>query len=216
VAHKSPVRHEPHSGLRATDSEHASAIEAGLPTQAVRSAGFFCSSGLGWQGVQDGDGKAPLSPSVSRRNCREDGQQAVLFFPENFSKDHKCATKGVFLLAMELNDDSIPTEEDIAMSLAAITGINTEDTLRLNVVINGMTLQALVDTGSTHTFIHDELAQNLGLHITRRPGLSVKVANGERVMSPGVCHATPVRLEPRWFRSGPGSQVAQNLGSSQF
>jgi len=95
---------------------------------------------------------------------------------------------------MEPNDDSIPTEEDIAISLAAITGINTEDTLRLNVVINGMTLQALVDTGSTHTFIHDELAQNLGLHITRRPGLSVKVANGERVMSLRVCRATPVHI----------------------
>jgi len=79
VAHKSPVRHEPRSGLRATDSEHASAIEAGLPTQAVRSAGFLCSSGLGRQGVQDGDGEAPLSPSVSGRNCREEGQQAVLF-----------------------------------------------------------------------------------------------------------------------------------------
>ena len=70
---------------------------------------------------------------------------------------------------MEPNNDSIPTEEDIAISLAAITGINTEDTLRLNVVINGMTLQALVDTGSTHTFSHDELARNLGLHITWRP-----------------------------------------------
>ena len=91
------------------------------------------------------------------------------FCPKFFSKDHKCATKGVFLLAMDPDDDSLPIEDDIRISLAAITGINTEDTLWLNVVINGMTLQALVDTGLTHTFIHDELARNLGLHITRRP-----------------------------------------------
>jgi len=37
---------------------------------------------------------------------RANGQ--CYFCPENFSKDHKCATKGVFLLAMDNDDDSEP------------------------------------------------------------------------------------------------------------
>jgi len=104
----------------------------------------------------------------------------VLFCPENFSKDHKCATKGVFLLA-------------------ALTSINTVDTLRLSVVVAGVQLQALVDTGSTHTFIHEEVARCLGLPIEYRPGISVKVANGERVTSPGVCKGTKIDIGRNTF-----------------
>lgn len=61
-------------------------------------------------------------------------------------------------------------------------------------VIQGVKLQALVDTGSTHTFIHDEMARRLGLNIAFRPGISVKVANGDCVMSPGVCRNTAVAI----------------------
>ena len=104
----------------------------------------------------------------------------MLFCPENFSKDHKCATKGVFLLA-------------------ALTGINTVDTLRLSVVVAGVQLQALVDTGSTHTFIHEEVARHLGLPMEYRPGISVKVANGERVTSPGVCKGTKIDIGKNTF-----------------
>jgi len=78
--------------------------------------------------------------------------------------------------------------------LAAITGINTEDTLRLSVRVAGVQLQALVDTGSTHTFIHEEVARRLGLLIEHRPGISVKVANGDRVTSPGVCKGTKIGI----------------------
>lgn len=121
------------------------------------------------------------------------------FCPEKFSKDHNCATKGVFFLSLDEEDDSEPTEEDIGISLTALTGINIDDTLRLTVVINGMTLQALVDTGSTHTFVHEELTRKLVLHISQWPGLSVKVAIGDRVVSPGVCQNTTVQIEQDSF-----------------
>ena len=86
---------------------------------------------------------------------------------------------------MDNDDDSEPTEEDIGISLAALTGINTVDTLRLSVVVAGVQLQALVDTRSTHTFIHEDVARRLGLPMEYWPGISVKVANGERVTSSG-------------------------------
>jgi len=46
-----------------------------------------------------------LSPEEIAEN-RANGQ--CYFCPEKFSKDHKCATKGVFLLAMDNDDDSEP------------------------------------------------------------------------------------------------------------
>jgi len=89
---------------------------------------------------------------------------------------------------------TVSLEDDIGISLAAITGINTEDTLRLSIRVAVVQLQALVDTGSTHTFIHEEVARRLGLLIEHRPGISVKVANGDRVTSPGVCKGTKIGI----------------------
>jgi predicted aspartyl protease len=45
---------------------------------------------------------------------------------------------------------------------------------------------ALVDTCSTHTFIREAMATQLGLQVTPRLGLSVKVANGDNVASNGI------------------------------
>ena len=53
---------------------------------------------------------------------------------------------------------------------------------------------ALVDSGSTHTFIRDAIVPRLGLHVTPTAGLLVKVANGEKVLSGGVCSQTPLTV----------------------
>ena len=105
------------------------------------------------------------------------------FCTEQFGPDHKCATKGVFLL--ELDDDA--TEEEAANNLGishhALTGISTAKTMQLRVRLGDTELLALVDSGSTHTFLDDATVRRLGLHITPRPGLSVKIANGDRISS---------------------------------
>jgi predicted aspartyl protease len=71
--------------------------------------------------------------------------------------------------------------------------------MMLQVVIGGIQLRALVDTGSTHSFVHSEVAARLGLSITKRAGLSVMVANGDQVCSPGVCLATDVLIQDLRF-----------------
>jgi predicted aspartyl protease len=67
--------------------------------------------------------------------------------------------------------------------------------MQLMITIAGTELRALVDSGSTHTFIHDAVVHSLGLDIVHQPGLSVKVANGERLQSYGPCKATTVTIQ---------------------
>jgi hypothetical protein len=106
--------------------------------------------------------------------------------PEKYSADHKCSSKGVFLLEMEDNEDEETALVDLGISLHALTGIDVNNTMKLHVAVQGLTLVALVDTGSTHTFIQEAVASRLGIQVDPRPGLSVKVANGDRVTSSGV------------------------------
>jgi hypothetical protein len=69
---------------------------------------------------------------------------------EKFSNDHKCKAKGVFLL--ELDDDIEPEAvvDDLGIFLHALTGINVTNMMKLQVIVVGQALMALVDTGSTH------------------------------------------------------------------
>jgi len=111
--------------------------------------------------------------------------------PEKFSREHAkvCSGKGIYYL--ELGDDDASddgtTEDDITISVNAVTGIRTSSTLQLRATIGGNVMIALIDSGSTHSFISDTSAHRVGLKPVPRPGLSVAVANGDRVPTTGVC-----------------------------
>jgi hypothetical protein len=111
---------------------------------------------------------------------------------EKYSPEHKCSGRGIFLLELEEEDTTTepPLQVDLGISLQAMTGIGVTDTLRLPVTINGINLTALVDSGSTHTFLSEAAVARLGLQVLSQPGLSVKVANGERISSKGQITAT--------------------------
>jgi hypothetical protein len=52
---------------------------------------------------------------------------------------------------------------------------------------------------STHTFIKEEVTTQLGLLVEPRPGLSIKVANGDRVGCNGVCPKLPIAIDKEDF-----------------
>jgi hypothetical protein len=118
---------------------------------------------------------------------------------EKYSVDHKCTTKGVFLIQLDADMDEEDIAEDLGISLHALTGIDIGDTMKLHVAINGSMLVALVDSGSTHTFIREAVASQIGVQVAPRPGLSVKVANGDRVTSKGVCPKQLVSIDDEEF-----------------
>jgi hypothetical protein len=62
--------------------------------------------------------------------------------------------KDVYLLQMDDSPTSnIEGNDDPLISLNAITGLSSAETMQLHVQITEATLTALVDSGSTHTFI---------------------------------------------------------------
>jgi hypothetical protein len=57
------------------------------------------------------------------------------------------------LIQLDADMDEEDIVEDLGISLHALTDIDIGDTMKLQVTINGSMLVALVDSGSTHTFI---------------------------------------------------------------
>jgi hypothetical protein len=95
--------------------------------------------------------------------------------------------KGVFLLEMDVPE---PTDEldDSAplISLNAIMGIAVVKTMKLLVHIQDAAITALVDSGSTHSFISLNTTCRLHLEPLFQLGLQVKVVNGSKVASTGI------------------------------
>jgi hypothetical protein len=101
------------------------------------------------------------------------------FCSEKFSLDHKCATKGGFLMELEEDDDPATVADELGVLLHALTGLCGTNTMQLLIHVKGKQLRALVNSGSTHSFIREAVVHELGLDVVHRPGLTVKVANGE-------------------------------------
>jgi hypothetical protein len=78
---------------------------------------------------------------------------------EKYVQGHNCTCKHLFLL--ELSDEAEDDEEQaeaLQISLHALTGIKTGETMQVTTRIGNEVFHALLDYGSTHSFIAETAA----------------------------------------------------------
>jgi hypothetical protein len=106
---------------------------------------------------------------------------------------HKEVCKYLFTIQVLGDDESDLADEagDPTISLHALTGIQPSSgkTMQLHILVNGVVLTTLLDSGSTHNFVDTDAATRAGIQLRGASGLRVAVANGDRVHSPGCYKA---------------------------
>ena len=113
---------------------------------------------------------------------------------EKFGRGHNRICQCIFLLDLAAAEDDDDSETDEAtpgepqISLHAIAGVRTSETMQMRLTMGGTSLLALIDSGSTHNFIAEEAAARASLPSITQGQLRVTVANGERVQCPSVFH----------------------------
>jgi hypothetical protein len=145
--------------------------------------------------ASDAKDAAPAAPRLKRLTVaemtakREKGE--CYNCTEKFSCEHlkTCPMKGIYLLQMDEDTplDDTAEAEDRLISLSAITSLAAAYTMQLSLRPTNQTLSALVDSGSTHSFISVAAASRLHLGPLPLPSLRVKVANGDHVVTAGFC-----------------------------
>ncbi|XP_026443343.1 uncharacterized protein LOC113343331 [Papaver somniferum] len=73
------------------------------------------------------------------------------------------------------------------ISLHALTGIISDDTIRIPRSINKKNISILIDTGSTNSFIDSALAKELKCPVEQTASLLVTVENCDKTISSGIC-----------------------------
>jgi hypothetical protein len=58
------------------------------------------------------------------------------YFPEKFSADHKCKSKGVFFLVLDDGAETEAMADELGISLHALIGIDVVDTMKLHIQIS--------------------------------------------------------------------------------
>lgn len=94
---------------------------------------------------------------------------------------------------MEIVNDTVGQAPEI--SLHAMAGMHSSDTMRVMGSLRNKKVSVLVDTGSTHNFVCQQMAAKVGLQPTSKGGLEVMVASGERLSSSGKCSNTQLILQ---------------------
>ena len=140
---------------------------------------------------------------------------------EKFTRGHRCPSRFLLLLADEdppdnpnidnpdplmdpnrpetpiinpmTQDPTEPTQAQI--SLHALSGYGTPETLRVTGRINLHHVTILVDGGSTHNFVQERLVKTLGLNPQPTPTLRVLVGNGNTVECSQVCSEVTVHIQ---------------------
>ena len=80
-----------------------------------------------------------------------------------------------------------------------MVGMATLQTMRVTAKIGKVPLTVLIDTGSTHNFLHEPLAKLVGLQTKSNSSLRVVVANSERIRSTGMCREVTLNLQNSQF-----------------
>jgi hypothetical protein len=74
------------------------------------------------------------------------------------------------------------------ISFHALVGINTPQTFKIKGYIKNKKVIVMIDYGSTHNFIHCELAKALNCFIYPAPEFQVMIENGGTINYSGKCH----------------------------
>jgi hypothetical protein len=108
---------------------------------------------------------------------------------EKFGHGHNRVCQRLFLITFADKDDvdtespMEPLADEPTISVLAISGVRTRETMQMGISIDGSSFCTLLDSGSTHNFITEEVAARTDLVLRPQGGMRVIVANGDSVQS---------------------------------
>lgn len=134
-------------------------------------------------------------------------RQGLCFnYDDPYVRGHKC-DRLFYLEVTDCDEEEVsnvapsPAQDDDQplISLYAITGIKSAETMQLHVTIGTHTFTALVDSGSSHNFISLAAARQAGLHFHDTTRSQVVVTNGDCVACHGQARDVSIIVDTEHF-----------------
>ena len=91
-------------------------------------------------------------------------------------------------------------DEELEISLNAITGTPNPKTMKIIGVLRNQQVVILTDSGSTHNFVDAKLAEVLGIISTSGDAIKVRIANGQIISSPGKSQHLTFKMQGNLYK----------------
>jgi hypothetical protein len=152
--------------------------------------------------------KTPQPTRLTPQQLEERKAKGLCFNCDSkYSKGHKCGEKKLFYIdceeeeeqeqepSQDENVEAISSEELTPRILCnALVGISTPQTLNIEGYIKKKNLIVLIDSGSTHNFIHYKLAKALNFFVYLAPEFQVMIADGGTINCSGKCNKININM----------------------
>jgi hypothetical protein len=186
--------------------------------------------------------KTPQPTRLTPQQLEERKEKGLCFNCDSkYSKGHKCGEKKLFYIdceeeeeqeqepSQDENVEAISSEElTPTISCNALAGISTPQTLKIEGYIKKKKVIVLIDSGSTHNFIHYKLAKDLNCFVYPAPEFQVMIADGGTINCSGKCNKINLTMG-EYVMNSPmiaipmggadvvlGIQCLQSLGTMDF
>ncbi|KAG6399690.1 hypothetical protein SASPL_141171 [Salvia splendens] len=99
----------------------------------------------------------------------------------------------------EHTNSDLATFHHLQLSELSSHGLDSYQTMKFSGTIGASSIKIMVDSGASHCFIADHMATSLGLEITPTTTFSVRLGDGSKVRSGGICQNVKLGLASEEF-----------------
>jgi hypothetical protein len=163
--------------------------------------------------TNSGQNRTIPTQRISQAQMKEIRENGLCYYcDEKYNQSHKCKFPKIYLIqSMEWkpgekiveNDQCLQGEEIEQglldhlpeISLHAIFGTPTPNTMRLVGFIKTQQVVILIDSGNTHNFLDPSVVKKIQLPILSYNRIQVKVANGDTIQSEGQCSDVSLKVQ---------------------
>lgn len=135
------------------------------------------------------------------RDKREKG----LYFrcDEPYHREHKCKNKQFRMIILEEDEEEDKDTEfhegetfnSLQLSFCSMDGLTSTNSWKIQGVVQNNSVLVLIDCGSSHSFISQEVVQKLRLMVEDTPSYIMELGDGHRVKCKGKCSKLSLLLQ---------------------
>jgi hypothetical protein len=99
------------------------------------------------------------------------------------------------IVSLEAEESEEEEEPEAECKLIGVLGKMGEcNPMKIEGKLGGVNVEVLIDSGASHSFISPELTTALGLTVTPTTVKGIKLGDGHRVLSEGICEGVKLEL----------------------
>jgi hypothetical protein len=99
------------------------------------------------------------------------------------------------IVSLEIDDSDVEEEIEAECKILGMLGKMGEyQTMKVEGRIDGVDLLVLIDSGASHNFISPKVTKALGLEVTPINGRGIRLGDGHKVMTTGVCKGVRLKV----------------------